>query len=96
MPVHAPLECDHLLLSVEKVCGGSGLSGVMQRTVMLKYYGSIDHIMGRCDLVADGSNTADLTACESADMDGAINSMKSLYVGSVPSTRFGLEASEKQ
>ncbi|NOQ28736.1 MAG: hypothetical protein GQ566_01365 [Methanosarcinales archaeon] len=47
--------------------------------------------MGRCDLIADGSTTADLTAGESADVDGAINGMKSLYVGSVPvpSTGFG-------
>lgn len=69
-----------------------GLSGVMQRilecprqpeTAMLKYHGSIDHGMGRCDLIADGSTTADLTAGESAGVDGAINGMKSLYVGSV-------------
>nr|QNO46222.1 hypothetical protein ABPEKODN_00035 [Methanosarcinales archaeon ANME-2c ERB4] len=52
-------------------------------TVMLKYHGSIDHGMGRCDLIADGSTTADLTAGESAGVDGAINGMKSLYVGSV-------------
>ncbi len=49
---------------------------------MLKYHGSIDHDTGRCDLVADGSTTADLTAGESADVDGAINGMKSPYVGS--------------
>ena len=73
------------------------MSGVMQRilewrppeTAMLKYHGSIDHGMGRCDLIADGSTTADLTAGESADVDGVINGMKSLYVGSVPSTGFG-------
>ncbi len=56
---------------------------------MLKYHGSIDHGMGRCDLIADGSTTADLTAGESADVDGVINGMKSLYVGSVPCTGFG-------
>jgi len=56
---------------------------------MLKYHGSIDHGMGRCDLIADGSTTADLTAGESADVDGAINGMKSLYVGSVPGMGFG-------
>ncbi len=56
---------------------------------MLKYHCSIDHGMGRCDLVADGSTTAGLTAAESAGVDGAINGMKSLYVGSVPSTVFG-------
>ena len=65
------------------------MSGVMQRTAMLKYYGSIDHGMGRCDLIADGSTTADLTAGESAGVAGTINGMKSLYVGSVPSAGFG-------
>ncbi len=52
------------------------------KTVMLKYDVSIDHGMGRCDLIADGSTTADLTAGESAGVDGAINGMKSLCVGS--------------
>ena len=56
---------------------------------MLKYHSSIDHDMGRCDLIADGSTTAYLAAGESAGVDGAINGMKSLYVGSVPSTGFG-------
>ena len=48
-------------------------------TAMLKYYGSIDHGMGRCDL----------TAGESAGVAGTINGMKSLYVGSVLSAGFG-------
>jgi len=65
------------------------MSATVPETAMLKYYGSIDHGMGRCDLVADGSTTADLTAGESADVDDAINGMKSLYVGSVPSAGFG-------
>jgi len=68
----------------------------MSATAMLKYHGSIDHGMGRCDLIADGSTTADLAAGESADGDGAINGMKSLYVGSVPSMRFGGWAPEKR
>ena len=34
--------------------------------------------MGRYDLIADGSTTADLTAGESADVGAAINGMKSL------------------
>jgi len=89
MPVHAPLECVHLLSSVEKGCGGSGLSVVMQRTAMLKYHVSSDHGMGRCNLVADGSTAVELTADESAGVDGAINGMKLPCVGSVPSTRFG-------
>ncbi len=59
----------------------SGLSGVVQRTAMLKYYGSINYNMGRCDLVADGSTAAGLTT-DDADVGGAINSMKSLYVDS--------------
>lgn len=74
------------------------MSGAMQRilecprqpkTAMLKYYGSIDHGMGRYDLIADGSTTADLTAGESASVAGTINGMKSLYVGSVLSAGFG-------
>ena len=54
---------------------------------MLKYHGSIDHGMGRCDLIADGSTTADRTAGKSANAGGAINGMKSLYVDSVAQYR---------
>ncbi|RLG28718.1 hypothetical protein DRO03_09145 [Methanosarcinales archaeon] len=64
------------------------IKSVVHKTAILKYHGSIDHGMGRCDPIADGSTTADLTANESAGMDGAINGMKSLYVGSVPGTGF--------
>ncbi len=52
------------------------------KTAILKYHGSIDHGMGRCDLIADGSTTADLTTDESAGVDGAINGMKLPYVDS--------------
>jgi hypothetical protein len=63
---------------------------------MLKYHGSIDQGMGRCDLIADDGITADLTAGESADVSAAINGMKSLYVGSVSSTWFDEGMHEKQ
>jgi len=57
-------------------------------TGMLKYHGRIEQGKGRCERIADGSTTADLTAGEAAGVDGAINGMKSPYLGSVPSTGF--------
>ncbi|PXF56826.1 MAG: hypothetical protein C4B59_16300 [Candidatus Methanogaster sp.] len=64
------------------------IKSVVHKTAILKYHGSIDHGMGRCDPIADGSITADLTADESVGVNGAINGMKSPYVGSVPGTGF--------
>ncbi len=64
------------------------IKSVVHKTAILKYHGSIDHGMGRCYPIADGSTTAGMTADESTGVDGAINGMKSPYVGSVPGTGF--------
>ncbi len=59
------------------------MSGVMQRTAMLKYYGSIDQVWGNVIWWQNLSTTADLTASGYAAWMGATNGgMKLLYVDS--------------